>query len=535
MQFSDSHYVAMLMSCLADTLTAPNEQRYRNDFEDDDDEEIFVKDAINEIERYRRIDEWIASYHNVFSVTALDCLLRLCKSKTIQAKLADFLQYTRTGNSDMLRLKAFTCLTDLGTLKIDAVLNYFLHNISMDPSPYIRNEIYRRLGKGLALIAMGEHQPQSQGQIVGDLIIEQEGLATEVRQADIARRQTIPGALAALKVELGGREALKQALWAAVTSPYISIHEISDLLELCSFLYEPETSLVITFKYPRYYRVQHVGHGVLKFSLTDRYRTKPLPPLHIPPPTPAVTAPPSTKTPKASPIVSRVPDTMGINGHAQVNGFVYTNGNTPVLTKAPTPKPARQILKLKTNGLPKTTTITPTPVTIKQESPIKHEPEEPQPITTNGNGNGNGNGNVNVNGNVNGSKFHNGILSLKINAKINGNTTNASHNHPPPSSAKAHSSAPPPPSATATMSPPPRRASTASDATSVSAGRGRKRKSATPQPSPAKKRKSATPQPLVAAVMPVPVPVPVVKTKPLLKIRLSTGGGAGSVGGSPAT
>jgi len=509
----------MLMSCLADTLTAPNEQRYRNDFEDDDEEEIFVKDAINEIERYRRIDEWIASYQNVFSVTALDCLLRLCKSKTIQAKLADFLQYTRTGNSDMLRLKGFACLAELGTLKIDAVMHYFLFNLSTDSSPYIRNEIYRRLGKGLALIAMGEHQAQSQRQIVGDLIIEQEGLATENRQADIARRQTIPGALAALKGELGGREGLKQALWAAVTSPYISVHEISDLLELCSFLYEPETSLVVTLKYPRYYRVQHVGHGVLRFSRTDRYRTKPLPPLQIPPPTPVATAPPSTKAPKASPIISRVPSTMGINGHAKVNGFVYTNGNTPALTKAPTPKPGRQILKLKTNGLPKTTTLTPTPVTIKQESPIKHEPEEPHPITTNGNGN------VNVNGN--GSKFHNGILSLKINGKMNATTTTTSnHDPPPPSSAKAHSSAPAPPSATATMSPPPRRASTASDATSMSAGRGRKRKSATPQPSPAKKRKSATP---------VPVPVPVVKTKPLLKIRLSTGGGAGSAAGSPAT
>ena len=41
------------------------------DWQDEKEMRDFRKDAISEIERYRRIDEWISSYHNVFSTTAL--------------------------------------------------------------------------------------------------------------------------------------------------------------------------------------------------------------------------------------------------------------------------------------------------------------------------------------------------------------------------------------------------------------------------------------------------------------------------------
>jgi transcription initiation factor TFIID subunit 2 len=81
-QFSDCYYVSTLMRCLAESLvtSAAPQQTFAMHPDDEDDlmqeaieDEKFQKEAINELERYRRIDEWISSYQNIYSVTALEC------------------------------------------------------------------------------------------------------------------------------------------------------------------------------------------------------------------------------------------------------------------------------------------------------------------------------------------------------------------------------------------------------------------------------------------------------------------------------
>ena len=75
------------MTCLTDSLVAsvihPDSFRTADGYEDDDTlemiraDDVFKKEAVNELERYRRIDEWIASYQNVYSVTAMSCMQKL--------------------------------------------------------------------------------------------------------------------------------------------------------------------------------------------------------------------------------------------------------------------------------------------------------------------------------------------------------------------------------------------------------------------------------------------------------------------------
>jgi transcription initiation factor TFIID subunit 2 len=216
MQFSDVFYISTLLSGLAESLTEKGAQPQLDGFDDDEEEvDTFKKDAIHEIERYRRTDEWISSYHNVYSVTALDCLLKLARNKIHQPRLVDFLQYTRPGMADPLRIKAMSCLVDLGMLNKDVLIQYFLYCLSTDPSPYMREKTCQIFWKGLGRIAIGEKTSGTGHQAVNGLIIEQEG-STEGRQADFARRRTIPGALAALKAEVGNNEVLKRELWRAV-------------------------------------------------------------------------------------------------------------------------------------------------------------------------------------------------------------------------------------------------------------------------------------------------------------------------------
>ncbi|KAF2228851.1 hypothetical protein EV356DRAFT_36290 [Viridothelium virens] len=285
-EFSDAHYVSILLSCLAETLINRNPSNSLNySFEDEDgEEEEFKRNALNEIERYRRIDEWISSYHNILSATAMDCLRRLIQNRVIPQKVVDILHYTHPSNADVLRLKGFSALIDLGMFRDTAIMKYIFFSLATDTSPYMRSELLRLVSVGLGKIAIGDAKTEGpdQQQVAGSLIIEQEA-STELRAADIARKQNVSDAVAALRKEVGDEEILQKAIWNAVTSPIISISEFARLLDLCRLLFVPVSRMVVKLRYPHYWKVQHEGSGKLRFYHSDRVRTTPIHVIHPPP------------------------------------------------------------------------------------------------------------------------------------------------------------------------------------------------------------------------------------------------------------
>ncbi|KAL9060459.1 MAG: hypothetical protein Q9162_000632 [Coniocarpon cinnabarinum] len=270
---SDCYWITTLMSCLADVLVkSPDHPTNVLTSDSQEEEDAFRKAAIGEIERYRRIDEWISSFQNLYSRTALDCLLRLSLSDVLQPKVADFLQYTRQGNADELRLQAFRCLVDLGKLKHGPIIKYILHCMANDPSPYMRQQILSIFGRGLGLVAIGENESSKPKQDVSEGLIIEEG-TTEDRAQDKARRTTIEGAIQALKAEIGESEPLADGLWTAITSPSLTLQEVWQLFSIPEILYETQDTLMVKLKYPRYYSVSYRGDGKFTFSKT-RVRTE---------------------------------------------------------------------------------------------------------------------------------------------------------------------------------------------------------------------------------------------------------------------
>jgi transcription initiation factor TFIID subunit 2 len=207
------------MLALSESLiTSGHKDVYNFAFDEDEQEEArFQKAAIDEIERYRQLDEWIPSFHNVYSMAALDCKRRLQQENVIPTNVLDFMRYTQEGTFALLRLNAFGSLVELGMLRVDPIMQYFIYVLRTDPSPFVRISLLRLFSKGLGSIAIGEGLTQASEPQQDGLVIVQEGGATDSRQQEIARTQTIPGALQALKKELDGNETLKQALWSAVT------------------------------------------------------------------------------------------------------------------------------------------------------------------------------------------------------------------------------------------------------------------------------------------------------------------------------
>ena len=261
-QFSDSHYIATLMSSLAEAMSTKPAPVENHDYMTDDggDDLHFHMACLEEIDRYRRIDEWIPSYTNVLSRTALDCKFQLSQAGAAALDLTDFLQYTRDGTADDLRLTAFANLVRIGILNKEPCLRWFLLVLGTDPSPYMRGNMLRLFGSLLGSVAIGESSKFSEAATadLDGLTIEQE-TTTEARKAELERKQNVPRALQALVNELAGNEALRAGLWAAVTSPTISLREMADLIQICSLLYRAVKSLVVVLKYPRYWRCTHYG------------------------------------------------------------------------------------------------------------------------------------------------------------------------------------------------------------------------------------------------------------------------------------
>ncbi|KAL6715989.1 Transcription initiation factor TFIID subunit 2 [Lecanora helva] len=276
-EFSDCHYLATLMRALAETLAVrtPLKDDTFDGFDDEGDDEHFHNACMEEIDRHRRIDEWIPSYHNILSTTALDCKRILAKAGILKVNPIDFLDYTPEGTSEHLRLNAFENLMQLGLHKYNAVFRWFLFVMASDPSPYVRDRMIRIFGSILGSIAIGEHLEAAEAQAAQQdgLIIEQEA-STEARQRSLARKQTVEGAVKALKDEMSSSAVLKTELRNAIISRTPSLHQISELQEMWDMLFTSETSIgIVAIPYPRSLTCKKTGKGKISFTRSSHRYT----------------------------------------------------------------------------------------------------------------------------------------------------------------------------------------------------------------------------------------------------------------------
>ncbi|RMZ78794.1 hypothetical protein DV738_g3635, partial [Chaetothyriales sp. CBS 135597] len=288
-EYSDAFYIATVMRSLTTALLARSTRRL--DADDIGVEEAtelnamhqFEKQCVEEIDRYRRMDEWTSSFQNLYCRTALQCQARLAEAGIIKFSPLHFMQYTRPGNYDMLRMEAFNILATQALFEDAqaAVLEYMVNCMVVSSSSYIRQGIQAAFGRVLAGRAMGlDHD----GIVIDDDPAEATDLVLEERtnmeaaaakkEAAKARRQNVEAAQEALMKELGEYPPLKRALWAAITYPQIRLEDMAVMLDFARMLYPAENKARLTLKYPRYWRVQKVGKGKLKFTHNGSVRTK---------------------------------------------------------------------------------------------------------------------------------------------------------------------------------------------------------------------------------------------------------------------
>ncbi|KAK3902887.1 hypothetical protein C8A05DRAFT_15117 [Staphylotrichum tortipilum] len=298
-EYSDHFYITKLLEALTTSIVpdkwdGPGDLFSALRLDEDDEAELkhFIEKTIEEIDKYRRMDEWTSTYQNIWTTTALHCKMLLMKARVIRTEPLEFVRYLQDGNYDLIRIMAFECLVELGLL-----------------------------AKGMAAVALGETkaaQPEPEAEVddVG-LVIELGEAEIQRRKLNATRNQSIQLALSALQDELKGNTELQVAIWRAVESPVISVKEKLQLLAICSAMFEADDSLLLTFNYPKVWKVARelpaeevVAHVpkqngkkqcIMKF--TTHYRTQPRHKLVMdvappPPPPPAAWEAPKPPEPK---------------------------------------------------------------------------------------------------------------------------------------------------------------------------------------------------------------------------------------------
>ncbi|CAI6277304.1 unnamed protein product [Periconia digitata] len=378
--YSDDYYLATLMQCLTECITTskpnPTDMDPTLNLLAEAEEHDFKKKASDELQRHLRLDEWIPTYHNVYTTTVLECEAKLIRNRINPFKVSEFLQYTQSGNADNVRLAAWNCLVDLGILNSkSSVVKYMIQELQSDPSPYLRSQLLRVFGKAIGQVAVGDvftlDEPLDSG-----FVLEEESNTTN-RAAGLARRNLV-GALEGLKKDLASNETLKQSLVEALSSKFTSLRDIAELLEVASLIADQKNQLVVKLDYPRYWKVERARREEagfwMRFYHSTRIRTKPLKPW--PPVEPVVAPPPTVAAPPpvSAPVPAPVP--------------------APV-TKTPLPTPiSRPSLKLKltTGGTSNATqaaspvpTHTPTPTTIERSVELAPPPQRISSLVAQGN------------------------------------------------------------------------------------------------------------------------------------------------------
>ncbi|KAI9163155.1 Transcription initiation factor TFIID subunit [Paramyrothecium foliicola] len=332
--YSDHHYIGLLVEVLAISMipSAQDDWFQRQNKIPSEEEKNFLEQALEQIERVLRRDEWTNSYQNIWTIAGLDAKQRLMKAEVIPKRFTDFAQYLLDGTRDIIRIKAFEALIDLGALMDPAVFTFLLYVLTTDKSPYVRSRLIQAVARGLAAIAFGEHAKAVKNEPAPDegdplLLVQDSAQEIEARKEAFARRENLEVALKALRKEMdetyeGDERHYSTAMRKALDHEGLGRAEIEDLLNVAAMMFEEARSWVLTLHLPKGWKVErpaqqlsdrvsacflapactsaNMPQFLMTFKSYYKTKTKTKTPVSMPPPAP----PPDVKRP---PTIARAP------------------------------------------------------------------------------------------------------------------------------------------------------------------------------------------------------------------------------------
>lgn len=269
--FSDHHWIATLVEALATSLIPSKKDDWltRQNKSFNEDERRFLDEALEQIERVLRRDEWTNSYQNIWTIAGLDAKQRLMKADVIPRSNLDFCQYLLDGTADQIRIKCFDALIELGNLMDPPIFTFLLYVLSTDKSPHVRMKLIQAVSRGLAAIAFGEEDVTSPGGPPADdldagLVVQDDTQEIEARKEKFARKENLDVALKALRKELDDKHSADErhystAMRKALENNYLGRAEVESLLDLATMMFEEAGRFVVTLNLPKAWTVERVS------------------------------------------------------------------------------------------------------------------------------------------------------------------------------------------------------------------------------------------------------------------------------------
>lgn len=264
---SDHCWIAMLVETLGESMIPSKKDDWyeRQSKTPSEEERRFLEQALEHIERVLRRDEWTNSYQNIWTLAGLDAKRRLMKAGIIPRNLADFGQYLLDGTRDLIRIRCFEALIDLGAMMDPTAFSFLLYVLSTDRSPYVREKLIQATARGLAAIAFGEHSKDVKDEPAAydeaePLLVQDSAAEIQARKEEFARKEDLDAALKALRKEMdetygAGERHYSIAMRKALDHPNLGRVELENLLDLAAMMFEEANSWILTLSLPRTWKV----------------------------------------------------------------------------------------------------------------------------------------------------------------------------------------------------------------------------------------------------------------------------------------
>ncbi|TFY71826.1 hypothetical protein EVG20_g1175 [Dentipellis fragilis] len=339
--YTDAFYICTIISSLAcaSVSTVPPERgelfpmEAKN--EQTSEDAGLLRQALDEVDRYRNMDRLIPSPHNVVTVAALEFRLILSIANLIPNDPRVFFPMTREGNYTQVRIAAFDALflTKWYTPKI---MSYILAVMAHDPSRVIRRHVARTACQSLGLlVTMGELKNSVKESEA--LLIEEDGNMQE--KAKENKKSEVDLMIKALRKdkEIGKNEVVREFLLPIALAPDADTEVRWAVLKLADILIRevpPPTP-------------------VLKIPLKAR-ATKPLIPSSAAPKVrlvpSAVSTPVEITAPKPLPIIDTEPG-VPLAVTVQRKAVAFQPQAPKAKVKPPKPNHARHVPKAQSGGM----------------------------------------------------------------------------------------------------------------------------------------------------------------------------------------
>ncbi|KAI8388692.1 Bromodomain-containing protein [Radiomyces spectabilis] len=253
-EFSDSYYIATLISALGDSLIPASDAENALQYDDFEGENVLMA-AKSEIERFRTLDYVIPTYHNIVTITCLKTMAKLMLNGLMEVNLVMFLQYTRYGNYIQVRLTAFDCLFVLKGLTESTLTQYFLSVIRDDPCVYVSHYVARAMLAWLGL-ALKDKVDSSQNRFIEEFAEEEGRVVIDDDRQSFKKtaQQEFQANVENLRKRFEHNYQLQQTIWEMLNSPESSHLDHCTrkyLLQFCEYMYKPiDVGLKVTIRVP---------------------------------------------------------------------------------------------------------------------------------------------------------------------------------------------------------------------------------------------------------------------------------------------